>query len=407
MRVRARTVAIGALCLAWTLTAAGCVSTGGDQPTPPPIDLPTLATASPTPNQSPAAEDELLAGTKNSIVRIEGVDCAGTYQTGTGFFVQPGLIATAYHVVEDQQSIAVRTLSTRTGSDHVFAAEVVGFNESADVALVRVDDDDSEVLAPAATDPAVNSAVVSIGYPKGLPLGLETGRITAVDQDIVVVEGEDRRPLSGVLRFTAPASAATGGGPLVDGSGAVVGLVDSGFTEGSQVHYAVPGTTVKALTDGFAASPEVQPPPDCPSPSALPDTDLTVKSKHPDAPGIATSVEAYFGGINAGEQTVDDKQKLTGYEVAYAQLSGERLTAYPTLDKFSVIHHQRISNVVLQSVEYVDDTTDTVRLSYDYVTINDNGGQSACHKRSMEYTMSIDTGGWTFADETVRKRVSC
>jgi hypothetical protein len=366
-----------------------------------------MTTASPTPGQSPGSEDAVLAGSKNSIVRIEGVDCAGAYQTGTGFFVQPGLVATAYHVVEDQQSVAVRTLSTRTGTEHVFAGEVVGFNESADVALVRVSDDDSEALATAASDPAVNSDVVSIGYPKGLPIGLETGRITAVDQDIVVAEGEDRRPLSGVLRFSAPASAATGGGPLIDGNGAVVGLVDSGFTEGSQVHYAVPGTTVKALTDGFAASPEVRPPPDCASPSVPTDADLTVKSKHPDAPGIATSVEAYFGGINAGEQTVDDKHKLTGYEVAYAQLSGARLTAYPTLDKFSKAHHQRISNVVLQSVEYVDDTTDDVRLSYHYVTVNDNGGQSACHKRSMEYTMSIDTGVWTFADETVRKRVTC
>ena len=204
MWVRARTVAVGALCAAWSLTAAGCVSTGGDQPSPSPIDLPTLPRSA-RPRTSPLPlRTELLAGTKNSIVRIEGVDCAGTYQTGTGFFVRPGLVATAYHVVEDQQSIAVRTPSTRTGSDHVFAPEVVGFNESADVALLRISDDDSEMLTTAATDPAVNSAVSSIGYPKGLPIGLETGRITAVDQDIVVTEGEDRRPLSGVLRSQRP-----------------------------------------------------------------------------------------------------------------------------------------------------------------------------------------------------------
>ncbi len=407
MRVRARTVAMAAVCITASLTVSGCVRAGGLQPTPPPIVLPTLPTASPSLSATPGSNDDLLARSKNSVVRIEGVDCSGAYRTGTGFFVQPGLVATAYHVVQNQQSIAVRTLSTRTGSDHVFDGEVVGFNQSSDVALVRVSDDDSEVLATAATDPAVNDAVVSIGYPQGQPIGLETGRITAVDQEIVVAEGEDRRPLSGVLRFTAPASAATAGGPLIDASGTVGGLVDSGFSNGSQVHYAVPGTTVKALTDGWAASPEVQPPPDCQSPSPPPGVGLTVKSKDPDAPGIATTVRAYFGGINAGEQIVDDKQQLTGFQVAYAQLSGDRLTAYPTLEKFTKTHQQRISNVVLQSVQYVDDTTDTVRLSYDYVTLAANGTQSGCHKRSMEYTMSLDTGVWTFAEETVRKRVAC
>ncbi len=405
MRVRARTLAVAALCAAWSLTAAGCVRVGGKEPTPPPIDLPTLATASPTPDSTPRSDDELLAQSKNAIVRIESVDCDQAYATATGFFLQPGFVVTAYHVVRDAQTLAIRTLSTRTGIEHVFTGDIVGHNKRADVALIQVADDDADVLPTADAEPTVNTDVVSIGYPKGLPIGLETGRITGVDQDIVVTEGEDRRPLKAVLRFTAAADAGTSGGPLIDRTGAVVGLVDSAGARGSQVHYAVSGKTVKALADGWAASPEVQQPPDCESSSS--GQKITVKSSHPDGPGITNALRAYVDGINAGEQLVDEKHQLSGYELAYAQLSGDRLAAYSTLAEFSDSHRQRISNVVLQSVAYVDDTSDTARVSYDYVTIGAYGSESACRKRSMEYTMSIDTGVWTFADQTVSKRAGC
>ncbi|GAA3638769.1 S1C family serine protease [Microlunatus ginsengisoli] len=398
MQIRARRFAIAACAAVLLPTAAGCVKLGSDQP---PIVLPTL-TSRPTASPSPQTktDDQVLADSRNAIVRIEGVDCAGTYSTGSGFFFQPGFVVTAYHVVKEQQAPAVRTLSTRAGDEHVFAAQVVGHNDAADIAVLRLDDVGAESLTIADADPAVNTSVFSIGYPGGLPINLETGRVTGVDQDAVVSDGDDRRPLSGAVRFTAAPGAGTSGGPLLDATGATVGLVDTG-TAADQIHFAVPATLVKKIAEAAAASPEDRSAKGCEPPDE--NSLVEVESSQPDAPGIATTVRAYVEGINAGNQVVDRKSGETGFEQAYRQLSGSRLTKYPTLQKFIGAHRQQISDVHITSVSYVDDTSDKVRLRYDYV----NDGQSSCRTRSMEYAMSIATGAWTFADQKVLDTKSC
>lgn len=401
MQMHTRRFAVVAACAAVVLPlVAGCVGLESDQP---PIVLPTL-TGHPTATPTPETDDQVLANSRNAIVRIEGVDCAQAYSTGSGFFFQPGFVVTAYHLVKGEQTLAVRTLSTRSGEKHVFAGAVVGHNDAADVAVVQVEDEGSEALAFAEADPGVNSTVDSVGYPGGLPINLESGRVTGLDQSTVIVDGEDRRPLTGAVRFTAAPAAGTNGGPLLDATGTAVGLVDTG-TAADQIHFAVPATLVKTLAEAAAASPEVKSAKACDN--ADENNSIEVKSANPDAPGIATAVRAYVDGINAGEQVVDTKTGDTGLQQAYGQLSGDRLTTYPTLQKFSDAHRQRISNVVITSVSYLDDTTDTMRMTYDYVNLNANGGQSACQKRSMTYSMSIDTGAWTFADQDVRKRTAC
>jgi S1-C subfamily serine protease len=403
VQVRGWLFAVTTACTATLLTAAGCARITGEQPTPPPIQLPTLAT--PTPTAGPKSDEELLTGSRNAIVRIEGIDCEQSYTTGTGFFYQPGLVVTAYHVVKDQQTLAVRTQSSAGGTEHVFSAEVIGHNDTADVAMLRLNDDSGadQPLPLAGADPAVGTQILAIGYPKGLPIDPETGRITGVDQDTVVTEGQNRRQVSGALRFTAPAAASNNGGPLLDQSGQAVGMVDTGSHDGTQIHYAIPATTVGKLAGGFAASPDVESPSACPTPE---EGVVTVKSSHPDAPGIALTVRKYFDGINAGDEIVHEKTQLTGYEQAYQQLSGSRLTSYPTLEKFRDSHRQRILRVKLESVEYGDDTTDAVRITYDFQDLS-NGTVSACRRRAMDYTLSIATGVWTFADENVRKRSTC
>jgi S1-C subfamily serine protease len=401
VQVRARVCTV--VCAATVLTAAGCARIGGEQPTPSPIPLPTLATATPT--AAPKSDDELLAGSRNAIVRIEGVDCDQSYTTGTGFFFQPGLVVTANHVVSDQQTLAVRTQSSAGGTEHVFSAEVIGHNDTADVAVLRLQDDSGadQPLPLAGTDPTVGTQILAIGHPRGLPIDPETGRITGVDQDTVVTEGDDRRQVSGALRFTAPAGAGNNGGPLLDQTGQVVGMVDTGSLDETQIHYAIPATTVGKLAEGFAASPDVESPSACPTPE---EGVVTVKSSHPDAPGVALAARKYFEGINAGDAIVDEKAELTGFEQAYQQLSGSRLTTYPTLESFRDTHQQRILRVRIESVDYRDDTSDAVRLTYDYQDLA-NGSASACRRRAMDYTMSIATGAWTFADQEVRKRSDC
>ena len=404
MRVRSRGLLVGIACSAIVLPlAAGCVKIGAQQPSPSPTASGAASSpASASPSVGTKTDDQILAGSRNSIVRIEGVDCDQAYSTGTGYLFQTGLVVTAYHVVKDQQTLSVRTLSSRVAEDHVFAGQVVGHNDAADVAVIRIEEGGAEVLTPAAADPAVNDTVYAVGFPGGQPLAQVTGKVTGVGQDTVITDGDQRRPLGGAIRFTAPPSAGTNGGPLLDTTGAVAGLVDTA-PNADQVHYAVPGKLVQTLAAAAAASPEVKTPKSCGDGQS--DDPIQNKSHHPDAPGIATTLRAYFTGINTGDDPVDSTSTsdATGYEQAYQQLSGSRLVTYPTLKDFRNAHRQRTSNVQLRGVNYIDDTTDRARVSYTYTDL----GDGSCHRRTMDYTMSIATGVWTFADEHVHQRSSC
>ena len=406
MRVTSRGLLVGIACGAIVLpAAAGCVKLGPQQPSASPsASGPTSPSASASPSGGSKTDDQILAASRNSIVRIEGVDCDQTYTTGSGYLFQTGLVVTAYHVVKDQQTLSVRTLSSRVAEDHVFAGQVVGHNDAADVAVVRIEEGGAEVLTPAAADPVVNDTVYAVGFPGGQPLAQVAGKVTGVGQDTVITDGDQRRPLTGATRFTAPPSAGTNGGPLLDTTGAVAGLVDTA-PNADQVHYAVPGKLVQTLAAAAAASPEVKTPKSCGDGQS--GDPIQNKSHHPDAPGIATTLRAYFSGINAGDDNVastsGSASAETGYEQAYRQLSGSRLVTYPTLKDFRDAHRQRTSNVQLRGVNYIDDTTDRARVSYTYTDL----GNGSCHRRTMDYTMSIATGVWTFADEQVHQRSSC
>ena len=404
MRVRSRGLLVGIACSAIVLPlAAGCVKIGAQQPSASPTASGAASSsAGASPSGGTKTDDQILAGSRNSIVRIEGVDCDQAYSTGTGYLFQTGLVVTAYHLVKDQQTLSVRTLSSRVAEDHVFAGQVVGHNDAADVAVIRIEEGGAEVLTPAVADPAVNDTVYAIGFPGGQPLAQVTGKVTGVGQDTVITDGDQRRPLSGAIRFTAPPSAGHRRWPAAGyhrrrgrpgrhraerRPGPLRGAREAGPDPGRGGCGESRGEDSQSCGNGQSDDP------------------IQNKSHHPDAPGIATTLRAYFSGINTGDDQVDSTSSsdATGYEQAYQQLSGSRLVTYPTLKNFRNAHRQRTSNVQLRGVNYIDDTTDRARVSYTYTDL----GDGSCHRRTMDYTMSIATGVWTFADEHVHQRSSC
>jgi hypothetical protein len=157
---------------------------------------------------------------------------------GSGFLVsREGLVLTAAHVLKEGHV----TIRLREGSELDYVPARVAAH--ADVALLRpVQGASSRPCLPIRVEPPPSGAeVYAVGAPESLSLAfsLTRGIVSGFPQ----IEGRRR------LQTDTPVNPGNSGGPLVDGSGAVVGIVASKFA-GVKVEglaFAVP------ITDALAA----------------------------------------------------------------------------------------------------------------------------------------------------------
>jgi putative serine protease PepD len=190
-----------------------------------------------------------------SVVSIETVVGRGRFGgagagAGTGVVLDDdGHILTNAHVVAGARSITVTT----TGGDE-YRATVVAAEASADIAVLRVDDADAE-LVPAefaeSDELAVGDDVVAIGNALALEGGLTVtqGIVSALGRSITTASGT----LDGLVQTDAAISSGNSGGPLVDANGEVVGINTAVATSGGGVTASGVGFAI-AVDDALAVA---------------------------------------------------------------------------------------------------------------------------------------------------------
>jgi serine protease Do len=146
---------------------------------------------------------------------------------GAGVIVDPdGYIMTNAHVVEGAQRIRViLPVPTTTffeagaGNAPVLEAKIIGSHKRADLALLKVDANNLPTLHfSLERDPQPGELVFAVGSPEGLQNSVSMGVISSVWRQ------PDRDSPMVYLQTDAPLNAGNSGGPLVDVTGAVVGL---------------------------------------------------------------------------------------------------------------------------------------------------------------------------------------
>ncbi|UYV38556.1 trypsin-like peptidase domain-containing protein [Rhodobacteraceae bacterium D3-12] len=133
--------------------------------------------------------------------------------TGTGFVVsRGGHILTNEHVIDNCGAVKVKGKQ----------AEVIAANAEWDLALIKVSPSDVATVAEFAPSPArLNSDVTVVGFPlTGLLSGLNVTRGAVSSEK--GLRGDDRR-----MQISAPVQPGNSGGPVVDRTGAIVGVVVS------------------------------------------------------------------------------------------------------------------------------------------------------------------------------------
>jgi putative serine protease PepD len=182
-----------------------------------------------------------------------------TTATGTGFVVDgKGHIVTAAHVVDGASSITVtfQDGTTRT-------AKLLGKDNATDVAVLSVDPS-GLTLHPLAlgssSDLEIGNAVAAIGDPFTYDRSLSTGVVSGLDRTISAPNGFT---VAHAIQTDAALNPGNSGGPVLDASGKVVGIVDQIATNGSSdtssgVGFAVPIDLVKGELSQLEAGKTVQ-----------------------------------------------------------------------------------------------------------------------------------------------------
>jgi len=146
----------------------------------------------------------------------------------TGFILTAsGVIATAYHVVDRPASEA---LGAMTSDGKVYAVkEVIAASRIDDIAILKLDGSGFQPLALSANAP-VGTSVAMIGHPNRQFYMMTTGMISRYY--IRNIEGIDTLRMSATAEIGGGAS----GGPLLNASGAVVGMASKTLSILGETH---------------------------------------------------------------------------------------------------------------------------------------------------------------------------
>lgn len=188
-------------------------------------------------------------------VQVEGV---GRRLPGAGVvFRSDGHVLTNQHVVEGATRIVVVTADGRRTD-----ATLVGSDTWSDLAVVKVDDAVSVPVATlgSATALVVGQKVMAMGGPLGREEpALEVGEVDALGRQVERTGGPT---LLDMIQTTVPVAATSSGGALVDGTGAVVGII-SALGPGGQVRttragMATPIDWARAVAEQLLATGRVE-----------------------------------------------------------------------------------------------------------------------------------------------------
>ncbi|MEU9278373.1 trypsin-like peptidase domain-containing protein [Streptomyces sp. NPDC048341] len=163
-----------------------------------------------------------------STVTIESEATNGEGGTGTGFvFDKQGHIITNNHVVADSLDGGKLTATFPDGKK--YDAEVVGHAQGYDVAVIKLKNPPSDLQPLALGDSdrvAVGDETIAIGAPFGLSNTVTTGIISAKNRPVASSDGSSTSKASymSALQTDASINPGNSGGPLLDASGAVIGI---------------------------------------------------------------------------------------------------------------------------------------------------------------------------------------
>ncbi|HET6950490.1 MAG TPA: trypsin-like peptidase domain-containing protein [Acidimicrobiales bacterium] len=284
----------------------------------------------------------ILEDVEESVVTIETSTNAqgGVFEgAGTGVVLTAdGLVMTNAHVISQTDDITVRTFD---GGRH--EATLVGSEPSSDLAVIQVDrvDDLKPAHLGASGSLVVGEPVIAIG--NALNLGgqpsVTTGIVSAVNRTI---DGPDGR-LSDLIQTDAAINPGNSGGPLVDSTGAVVGINTAIIEDSQNIGFSIAIDPAKPIIERLQQG-DGEITPDTPRLGVTSVPLDTVEDAVKDRLGIEAGAGAFVvevlpgsGAEAAGLQQGDVIVGLDGEDIANDERLGEIVREHEPGDQIEIV----------------------------------------------------------------------
>ena len=168
--------------------------------------------------------------------------------SGSGFILTAdGYIVTNYHVVEGANEIKVTTYDNKT-----YKAELIGYDESNDIAVLKVDADDLTPVVLGDSDQMnVGDSVIAIGNPLGeLTFSLTSGSVSALNRKVTI-----NNTAMNLIQTDCAINSGNSGGALFNSHGEVIGITnakysgsgDSSSASIDNIGFAIPINSVRDI----------------------------------------------------------------------------------------------------------------------------------------------------------------
>lgn len=173
---------------------------------------------------------QLYAWNVNSVVAISStVQASGMYgpaeasSSGSGFILsEDGYVVTNYHVIQDAFNIDVVMYD---GTE--YAAEVVGFDSTNDLAVLKIEAEDLPAAAlGSSSDLVIGDMVVAIGNPLGELAATQTvGYVSGINREVATDS-----TIINMIQTDAAINPGNSGGPLFNMRGEVIGITTAKYS---------------------------------------------------------------------------------------------------------------------------------------------------------------------------------
>ncbi len=216
-----------------------------------------------TNNTVERAPDSIAALAARVIPAVVSISVKGVAGSGTGsgfFFDSDGFILTNNHVID----AAARggTISVKLSDGKKYPAKLIGRDSSYDLAILKIDVIAAPTLQLGNSDQVqVGDAVIAIGSPLGLSGTVTSGIISSKNRAVTTGSGTGESSFINALQTDAAINPGNSGGPLVDATGAVVGVNSAiatlGFTSQAGsigLGFAIPINQAKKTAEQLIAT---------------------------------------------------------------------------------------------------------------------------------------------------------
>jgi S1-C subfamily serine protease len=202
------------------------------------------------PEPDPSVPAAVSQSEQSVVTVLASKPACGVDSEGTGWVLQRGRVVTNAHVVAGASSVVIRV----PGTADVERATLVAFDPSRDLAVLDVTD----LTAPAldiGPDLTAGAAAYAVGYPGNGPFTVSPQRV----RDRVIARGTDiyqsgsvNRDIYSLRGVVRPGNS---GGPLLDTSGHVAGVVFARSATDPDTGYALTLAELRPVLSSVGSAP--------------------------------------------------------------------------------------------------------------------------------------------------------